>query len=35
MAYGFSAHKTKESIEKGKEIIDFEELSRRVIKVGK
>jgi len=35
MAYGFSAHKTKESIKKGQEIIDFEELSRRVIKIGK
>ena len=35
MAYGFSAHKTKESIKKGKEIIDFDELSRRVIKIGK
>jgi len=35
MAYGFSAHKTKESIKEGQEIIDFEELSRRVIKIGK
>ncbi len=35
MAYGFSAHKSKESIKKGQEIIDFEELSRRVIKIGK
>jgi len=35
MAYGFSAHKTKESIKKGQEIVDYEELSRRVIKIGK
>jgi nitrous oxide reductase accessory protein NosL len=35
MAYGFSAHKSKESIKKDQEIIDFEELSRRVIKIGK
>jgi len=35
MAYGFSAHKTKSNIKKGQEIIDFEELRRRVIKIGK
>ncbi len=35
MAYGFSAHKTKESIKKGQEVIDYKELSRRVIKIGK
>jgi nitrous oxide reductase accessory protein NosL len=35
MAYGFSAHKTKASIKEGQEIIDFTELSRRVIKIGK
>lgn len=35
MAYGFSAHKTKESIKEGQEIIDFSEVTRRVIKVGK
>ena len=35
MAYGFSAHLTKESIKEGQEIVDFEELSRRVIKIGK
>jgi nitrous oxide reductase accessory protein NosL len=35
MAYGFSAHKTKDTIKKGQEIIDFEEVSRRVIKIGK
>jgi len=35
MAYGFSAHKTKESIKKGEEIIDFDEMAKRVIKIGK
>ncbi len=35
MAYGFSAHKDKNAIKEGQEIIDFEELSRRVIKIGK
>jgi len=35
MAYGFSAHKSKDSINKTQEIIDFDELSRRVIKIGK
>jgi len=35
MAYGFSAHKSKDNIKKGQEIVDFEELSRRVIKIGK
>ena len=35
MAYGFSAHKTKESIKKGQEIIDFNEVVKRVIKIGK
>ena len=35
MAYGFSAHKTKESIKEGKEIIDFDEVTRRIIKIGK
>ena len=35
MAYGFSAHKTKEGIRKGQEVVDFKELSRRVIKIGK
>ena len=35
MAYGFSAHKTKKSINKGQEIIDFKELSRRIIEIGK
>jgi len=31
MAYGFSAHKTKESIKKGEKIIDFTEVTRQVI----
>jgi len=35
MAYGFSAHKTKETIKEGQEIVDFKELSNRVIKIGK
>lgn len=35
MAYGFSAHKSKDSIKEGQEIVDFDELSRRVIKIGK
>ncbi|MCK4442759.1 MAG: hypothetical protein KAU90_12195 [Sulfurovaceae bacterium] len=35
MAYGFSAHKTKDTIQKGQEIIDFKEVERRVIKIGK
>ena len=35
MAYGFAAHKSKEHIKAGQEVIDFDELSRRVIKIGK
>jgi len=35
MAYGFSAHKSKNTIKEGQEIIDFEEVSKRVIKIGK
>ena len=35
MAYGFSAHKSKESIKEGQEIVDYDELIRRVIKIGK
>ncbi|NEW60692.1 hypothetical protein GSY74_05295, partial [Sulfurovum sp. bin170] len=31
MAYGFSAHKTKETIKEGQEIVDFVEVSKRVI----
>jgi len=35
MAYGFSAHKTKDTIKDGKEIIDFNEVIQRVEKIGK
>ncbi|SFV52863.1 hypothetical protein MNB_SV-12-1347 [hydrothermal vent metagenome] len=35
MAYGFSAHKTKSTIKEGQEIINFEEVTKRVIKIGK
>ena len=35
MAYGFSAHKTEESIKKEEEIINFEEVRKRIIKRGK
>ena len=35
MAYGFSAHKSKDTIKKGQEIIDFHEVVRRVKKIGK
>ena len=34
MAYGFSAHKSKESIKEGQEIVDYDEVLRRVIKIG-
>ncbi len=35
MAYGFSAHKTQESIKEGEEVIDFDEVVKRVKKIGK
>jgi len=35
MAYGFSAHKTQMTIKEGQEIVDFAEVTRRVIKIGK
>ncbi len=35
MAYGFSAHKSKETIKQGEEIILFDEVVSRVIKIGK
>ncbi len=35
MAYGFSAHKTKDTIKEGQEIVDFNEVVKRVIKIGK
>lgn len=34
MAYGFSAHKTKETIKEGEEIISYDEVIRRVKKIG-
>lgn len=35
MAYGFSAHKSKDTIEIGEEVVDYEELVKRVMKIGK
>ena len=35
MAYGFSAHKSKSSIKKGQEVVDYDEVLKRVIKIGK
>ncbi|MEA3370500.1 MAG: hypothetical protein U9Q40_04105 [Campylobacterota bacterium] len=35
MAYGFSAHKTKESIKEGQEIVDYNEVLKRVLIIGK
>lgn len=35
MAYGFGAHAKKEDIKVEQEVIDFEEVVRRVIKIGK
>ncbi|MDD2906732.1 MAG: hypothetical protein PHH41_04545 [Sulfurimonas sp.] len=35
MAYGFSAHKTKDTIEVTEEIITYDEVLKRVIKIGK
>jgi len=35
MAYGFGAHTKKEDIKTDQEVIDFEEVTRRVIKIGK
>lgn len=34
MAYGFSAHKTKDTIKENQEIVDYDEVIRRVIKIG-
>ena len=34
MAYGFCAHKSKDTIKKGQEIIDFNEVVKRVKKIG-
>ncbi|NPA60171.1 MAG: hypothetical protein GXO30_06885 [Epsilonproteobacteria bacterium] len=35
MAYGFSAHKSKDSIKDGEEVVDFKEVVKRVKKIGK
>ena len=35
MAYGFSAHKSKQTIKKDEEIISYDEVISRVIKMGK
>ncbi len=35
MAYGFGAHEKKEDIQVGLEIIDFKELSKRALKIGR
>lgn len=35
MGYGFGAHAKKEDIKADQEIIDFEEVTKRVIKIGK
>ena len=35
MAYGFGAHEKKEDIQAGLEIIDFKELSKRALKIGR
>lgn len=34
MAYGFSAHKTKEAIKEGEEIVSYDEVIKRVKKIG-
>ena len=34
MAYGFSAHRSKSSIKEGQEIVDYDEVLRRAIKIG-
>jgi len=35
MAYGFSAHKTKDTIKDGQEIVDYDEVIKRVLIIGK
>jgi len=35
MAYGFSAHKTKDSIKDAEEIVDYDEVVKRVLIIGK
>jgi len=34
MDYGFAAHKNKTSIKKGKEVIPFKEVEKRILKMG-
>jgi hypothetical protein len=33
MAYGFAAHESKESIKEGEEIMNFEEMGKRIFKI--
>ncbi|MFT7823518.1 MAG: hypothetical protein ABXS92_02030 [Sulfurimonas sp.] len=33
MAYGFAAHESKESIKEGEEVVDFEEMSKRIFEI--
>jgi len=35
MAYGFMAHKNKEDIKSDQEIVDYDEIRKRIIKIGK
>jgi len=35
MAYGFMAHKNKEDIKRDQEIVDYDEIRKRIIKIGK
>jgi nitrous oxide reductase accessory protein NosL len=35
MAYGFGAHESKDTIQAGLEIVDYEEVKKRVLKIGK
>jgi len=35
MAYGFSAHKSKDTIKDGQEIVDYNEVVKRVLIIGK
>ena len=35
MAYGFGAHEQKDSIQAGLEIIDYKEVEKRVLKIGR
>lgn len=35
MAYGFGAHESKDTIQEGLEIIDFNEVTKRVLEIGR